>query len=99
MVVKCLYLDNFSNLISAPQIYEKRKMNSIKDLNVEELAILDESDKSDGDQYREQFQATVNSASDSEFEDEAAGKFIDIFLLTALRVASLANFGLEIYGS
>ena len=48
-------------------------MNSIKDLNAEELAILDESDKSDGDQPQEQLQAAVDSASDSESEDEAAG--------------------------
>lgn len=44
-------------------------MNSIKDLN----AILDESDKSDGDQQQEQLQATVNSAPDSGSEDESSG--------------------------
>ena len=48
-------------------------MNSIKDLNAEELAILDDSDKSDGDQQQEQLQAAVNSAFHSESEDEAAG--------------------------
>ena len=50
-------------------------MNSIKDLN----AILDESDRSDGNQQEEQFQATANSALDtgselhSDSEDESSG--------------------------
>ena len=49
-------------------------MNSIKDLN----AILDESDKSDGDQQEEQLQATdsaldTGSELHSDSEDESSG--------------------------
>ena len=50
-------------------------MDSLIDLTVKELVILDESDKSDGDQQLEQEQA-VNSAEDSESEDEDAGELM-----------------------
>ena len=46
-------------------------MDSLIDLTVKELIILDASDKSDGDQQKEQEQA-VSSAPDSESENENA---------------------------
>ena len=51
-------------------------MDSLIDLTVKELVILDESDKSDGDQQLEQEQA-VNSAPDSESEDENSGELMN----------------------
>ena len=50
-------------------------MDSLIDLTVKELVILDESDNSDGDQQLEQEQA-VNSVPDSESEDEDAGELM-----------------------
>ena len=49
-------------------------MDSLIDLTVKELIILDASDKSDDDQQKEREQA-VSSAPDSESEDENAGEF------------------------
>ena len=51
-------------------------MDSLIDLTVNELIILDASDKSDDDQQQEQEQA-VSSAPDSESEDENAGELMN----------------------
>ena len=51
-------------------------MDSLIDLTVKELIILDASDEADDDQQKEQEQ-DVNSALDSESEDENAGELMN----------------------
>ena len=59
-------------------------MDSLIDLTVKELVILDESDKSDDDQQKEQ-ELTVSSAPDSESEDENAGELMNFVYIQCLQ--------------